>query len=105
MKPILKISLFLYVALLLTPGALKSAHIFADHQHFFCDHSADSHFHQKNVECDLFSVHQHIFPGLDLFSYKLIVPEEFAFTPSYFNSIIYDRACTTISLRGPPTVS
>lgn len=105
MKPILKISLVFFIALLLTPGALKSAHIFAGHQHFFCDHSTESHIHQKNAECDLLSLHQQLFPGLDLFTFEFPVLEEYCYTPRYFQSFIFDRHYSNISVRGPPEVA
>lgn len=105
MKPIQKISLILYVALLLAPGVLRSAHIFADHQHEFCDHSADEHLHQENTECDLFNFQQHIFPGLELLNFEIVLPEIHHSTSSYAGSFIIDQHCLNITLRGPPSFS
>lgn len=102
MRPILKISLFLYVALLLAPGALQSAHIFANHQHVFCDHSADSHIHQSGVDCELFNFQQHSFLDLQLTSLSFPDPEEFFFTPVQETSLLPNRHILNLSLRGPP---
>lgn len=105
MKPIFKISLFLYAALLLAPGALKSAHIFADHQHFFCDHSSDSHIHQKSTDCDLFSFQQHSFLAFELFSPEAIEPERYFFISSHVYSFVFKYHYSNYLLRGPPTAS
>lgn len=105
MKPILKISLFIYVALLLAPGVLRSAHIFADHQHVFCDHSSEEHIHQTNTDCDVFHLQQHSFPGLELFIYEFIVPQVHNSTSGYASGFIIDQHCSNISLRGPPRLS
>ena len=97
-----KIGFVFLTALLLMPGALVSAHIFADHQHVYCDHHSEEHLHQKVVDCDIFNLQQHGFLGVDLLQFEPFVPEE-QFSPvnSEYHFLIGHFSAST-SLRGPP---
>jgi len=105
MRAIQKIGLLLFVALLLMPGALRSAHIFADHQHIYCDHHSQEHLHQKIVDCDIFNLQQHGFLAVDLLNFEAFVLEE-KFNPvsSEYHFLIGHYSAST-SLRGPPMES
>lgn len=105
MNPISKLGLLFYAALLLAPGALKSAHIFAEHQHVFCDHSSEDHIHQDSLECNLFSFQQHSFPTLDSKPLEFFTPEAESEVYSFNYIFLFDQPCDSIYLRGPPTVS
>ena len=56
-----KMLLVLFTGLILFPSAVDLAHVFAGHQHYTCNHYAESHFHQKTVDCDIFHFQQSSF--------------------------------------------
>lgn len=53
-----KTFLVLFTGLIIFPSAIDLAHVFAGHQHYTCSHYAESHFHQKSVDCELFHFQQ-----------------------------------------------
>ena len=102
MRPIHKIGLLFFAALLLMPGALWSAHIFADHQHVYCDHASDEHIHQKTLDCDIFNLQQHSFLAVDPVHFEPFVPEwEFNPASPAYHFLIGHFSGSTF-LRGPP---
>ena len=103
-KEIAKYGLGLFVALLLLPGLLKTAHIFASHQHIFCDHYAENHIHQASVDCDIFHFQQSTFPSAELFALNLFVPEDCFSSPIAFYPERATRFSDKVSTRGPPSV-
>ena len=105
MRPIQKIGQLLFVALLLMPGALRSAHIFADHQHIYCDHASKEHLHQKIVDCDIFHLQQYGFLAVDLLPFEPFgLEEKFKPANSAYTFLIGHYSAST-SLRGPPMES
>lgn len=69
MKAIYKAISFLLVALLLFPASVEFAHIFSGHEHHYCNHYSDAHFHQKSQDCSLFQFHQNSFSSPDFISF------------------------------------
>lgn len=90
-------------SLLLFPSAVKLAHVFANHQHTYCNHYSESHFHQKNLDCQLSSFHQAPFSFPGFINYKVYEPEiqNSGFDHIYFFLSEYQKL--PFSLRGPPT--
>lgn len=102
MKAIKHFALILFASLLLFPSAVKLAHFFANHQHIYCDHYTDSHFHQKALDCDLFQFQQTPLLSLDLFSFEPFREEitNTGFLPIYCFLSEYQKL--PFALRGPP---
>ena len=97
-----KIFLVVFAGLILFPPAVEFAHVFSGHKHDFCNHYAESHFHEKNMECKLFDFQKNPLSYLPLFSWKPLEPEvplkvairEYFYLSSYQN--------LHFSLRAPP---
>lgn len=84
------------------PSTVELAHIFSGHQHNFCNHYSDSHFHQDNLDCDLFSFHKTSYPSVDLFSYSLFLPDIVVQKNSRVYSFLSTHQHLSFALRGPP---
>lgn len=61
MKVWQKILVMLCTGLILFPSAVDLAHVFSGHKHDFCNHYAESHVHQKTIDCELFHFQKQIF--------------------------------------------
>lgn len=53
-----KIFLIGFAGLIIFPSVIDLAHVFSGHKHDYCNHYAQSHFHEKTVECELFHFQQ-----------------------------------------------
>ncbi|WP_037324493.1 hypothetical protein [Salinimicrobium terrae] len=97
-----KISLVLFTGLILFPSAVDLAHVFAGHQHYSCNHYAESHFHQKTVDCDIFHLQQNpfSFPPLDSWSLHEPEVENTSIGKEYNFLSAYQKL--HFSLRAPP---
>ena len=93
------------VSLLLFPSAVKLAHFFSSHEHTYCNHYTESHFHEKNLDCDLFKFHQAPFSSLALPSYELYEPEAQNSKPVSAYHFLSDYQKLPFSLRGPPSAN
>lgn len=103
MKAIKHIALILFASLLLFPSAVKLAHSFTNHQHVYCDHFSDSHFHEKALDCDLFQFQQTPLVSLNLFSfepYQEEIKNSGSVSAYHFLS---DYQKLPFTLRGPPS--
>lgn len=100
-----KMFLVLFSGLIVFPSAVDLAHIFSGHQHYTCNHYAESHFHQKTVECDLFHFQQTPFSFPPLYSGSVIEPE----VEKLLSEKKYDYLNTFqklhFSLRAPPALA
>lgn len=105
MRPIQKIGLWFFAALLLVPGILRSAHIFADHQHFYCDHSSEQHLHKEVVDCDIFLLQQPGFVGEELFQFRVLEFQTFLEPVASAYHFLIAHYSGSTSLRGPPMVA
>lgn len=70
-----KMLLVLFTGLILFPSAVDLAHVFSGHQHYTCNHYAESHFHQKTVDCEILHLQQNPFSFPPLQSWSLFEPE------------------------------
>ncbi|MCY2687093.1 hypothetical protein [Salinimicrobium sp. TH3] len=63
-----KITLVLFTGLILFPSAVDFAHVFAGHQHYYCNHYAEAHFHEKSVDCEIIHLQHNSFsiPAINL---------------------------------------
>ena len=105
MKALSRIFAIFLVLLLNFPVSVEFAHIFAGHEHHYCNHYADSHFHQNNQECSLFHFHHNAFSSPEFLSFEPVSPllhQEENETTYYFLST---RFSFHFLLRGPPANS
>lgn len=103
MKALKDVLLFFFAALLLFPSSVKLAHFFANHQHIYCDHYTDSHFHQKNADCDLFQFQQVPVVSLDFLSFEPYSEEIKSGKPVSPYNFLSDYQKLCFELRGPPS--
>ncbi|MFD2518655.1 hypothetical protein [Salinimicrobium flavum] len=105
MKAIYKTGLILFIGLLMFPSALDLAHVFSGHKHTICNHYAESHFHQENVDCDLFHFQKTPLPYSELFTYSLLIPEVRAEKSEAI--YVFPGSCKKLpyTLRGPPVLA
>lgn len=100
---ILKNIFFIFTALvLLFPPVISFIHIFEGHDHSPCIHYADSHYHKKNINCELYKFHSNPALELDIASYELFVPQYHEQTYSELYSFLNDLKPLQTSLRAPP---
>lgn len=98
-----KVIVVLCVGLIIFPPAVDLAHVFSDHKHDFCNHYAESHFHQESTDCELLHFQKQAFPFSPLssddfaatFESKLPPKKEYLFLSTYQK--------LHFSLRAPPT--
>lgn len=102
MKALQKLFSVFLVFLLVFPASVEFAHIFAGHEHHFCNHNSDSHFHQNNQECSLFHFQHNSYSSPEFVSFQpLAVTYE-----ERKDELHYQFLSTEVSLhffrRGPP---
>lgn len=103
MKWYLKTLLFASVALLLFPATIQTAHIFSGHEHTYCNHYSDSHFHSKTLDCDISHFNQHSFLEAEIANFEIYSPLEEASITNSFYCFLSDFRLDVRSLRGPPS--
>lgn len=105
MKAFKYIAVFLFIGLLSVPSAIEFAHIFMGHQHEVCTDYSDTHFHGKNIDCELFSFQKVTFTYPQFLSYTLFTPEirvlESQENYLFLNTILIHA----FKQRGPPEVA
>lgn len=84
------------------PSAVELAHVFSGHEHNFCNHYSESHFHQDNIDCKLFSFNKTSYPSVELFSYSVFLPEIAVEKNSREYNFLSTPEPLPIGLRGPP---
>lgn|SRR5690606_28502043 len=100
-----KIFLTFFAGLIFFPSAIDLAHVFSGHKHDYCNHYAQSHFHQKTLDCELFDFQQNPFSFPPLLSWTLVedkttlapAGEQYQFL-STFQKLHF-------SLRAPPALA
>lgn len=102
MKEIQKYGLIFLSALLIFPAIINLAHVFSGHDHHYCNHYSDSHFHKENIDCELFKFQQSPVAHFEIFSFTIFNPEikTSGFTSLYWFLSEYQKL--SFSLRGPP---
>ena len=97
-------TLFLVWTLLL-PSAVKSMHIFENHQHEVCYGESDAHFHTLDIDCEFYNFKINV---------PYTLPEKgivLSFYPDIKNAIISEYSFLSgyqtlhFSLRGPPVIN
>ena len=101
-KIINKLVLVVFTGLILFPSALDVAHLFSGHQHIYCDEYADAHFHQNDLDCELFDFQKSPFPTLSLFSHTFFNPEISSALKTREYLFLDQHDELSFSLRGPP---
>ena len=97
-----KITLILFSGLILFPSGVDLAHVFAGHQHYTCNHYAESHFHQETVDCDIFHFQQNPFSYTQFLSWSPYEAriENLPLEKEYFYLSTFQKL--HFSLRAPP---
>lgn len=75
MKMWQKTLFIVFAGLIIFPSAIDLAHVFSGHKHEFCNHYAESHFHEKNIDCELFDFQKNSFSFPPLFTWTPQEPE------------------------------
>lgn len=103
MKLVIRYGLILLSALLVFPSVVKVAHIFADHEHYSCDHYSDSHFHKEIPDCDIFTFQQSPTSSFSLGTYELVAPDAGEILPQNSYCFLNEHQELSFALRGPPS--
>lgn len=94
--------ILLLTGILSFPSAVELAHVFTGHEHNYCNHYTESHFHQDNLDCELFSFHKTSYPAVELFSYSLLHPEIIVEKDSRNYHFLSTHKPLSFGQRGPP---
>lgn len=105
MKAFIKFGIGLLIGLLIFPSSVEFAHIFVSHQHEVCNNYSDSHFHEKNVDCELFSFQKVSFSYPGLSSYTLHSPEEISSKTETTYLFLNTNTIHAFKQRGPPELT
>lgn len=93
----------LLVSAILIPSALKFSHFFLEHSHVECNEHVKTHFHQTDIDCQLYKFHHH-----QQINYvpEVVTFEVISFPPEQnYNHYIFLNSYRKLdcSLRAPPT--
>lgn len=102
MKPISKYMFSFLAVLLVFPSAVKLAHVFADHEHYYCEQYSDSHFHQSPFDCDLNEFQQVSLNSVEFQDYTIFQPPIERSQPSTTYDFLSEYQKLSFNLRGPP---
>ena len=94
--------ILLLTGILTFPSAVEFAHIFSGHQHNYCNHYSESHFHQDNLDCELHSFHKTPYPSVDIFSYSFFLPAVVVQIPNREYHFLSTHQPLPYGQRGPP---
>lgn len=103
-KAVSQYAVILLALLLVFPSTVKLAHLFAEHEHVYCNHYADSHFHQEVVDCDLFKFQQTPLALFGINNCEAFSPERQNSKPVSFYQFLSDYQKLPFELRGPPSL-
>jgi len=89
---------------LLTPSAVKLAHVFENHEHSVCDTPLSSHFHELDWDCEFYKFKLNNQFKVSKFAVEFIEPKiNTVMIISYYEIInVYQKS--KIYLRGPPAL-
>ncbi len=100
---ILKTIFLLFTALiLLFPPVASFIHIFEGHEHKPCVHYADSHYHKKNINCELYKFHSNPALEIDFICFEPLLSQVQNKVQIEFYSFLNDLKPLQTSLRAPP---
>ena len=103
MKPVFKILVVIFAGLVLFPSAVDFAHVFLGHQHSYCNHYSDSHFHQKDLDCDIFKLQQSSYPAVEFATFDPFPPEIKVEKDHIIYYFLSKGTRINLSLRAPPS--
>lgn len=105
MRSLQKYGLIFLAFLLIFPVTVKSAHVFLEHEHIYCEHYSDSHFHKKNLDCELFKFQQLPFPSFETSNFQINIPETGKLQPISSYAFLNEHQQLAFALRGPPILA
>lgn len=97
-----KTGILLFVGLLSFPSALDFLHVLSEHQHESCNHYSEAHFHEKNLDCNIFEFQQRAFSSPEIITYTLFVPKADTSVQTEVYQFLSTYQQLPFSLRGPP---
>lgn len=104
-KTTLRLSGTILALVLLFPSAFKLSHIFLDHHHELCFDQSSTHFHVKDIKCDIYKFKLNNLIAFEPFNFEIIKtehqPKKILF--NYF--FLSEHQSLHFSLRGPPSLS
>jgi hypothetical protein len=104
MQVFYKYSVILLIGLLSFPSVVELTHVFAGHEHNFCEHYSDSHFHQKNEVCSLFHFQKNTFSEVEFLSFTPFVTRLVKEKDTNNYRFLSTTREVDLLLRGPPAV-
>ena len=105
MEALHKIGILLFVGLLSFPSTVDFLHVVSGHQHDYCNHYSESHFHENNLDCDIFEFQQRAFSSPEIHSYTFFVPKVNTSVQTEAYQFLSTYQQLPFSLRGPPLVA
>ena len=102
-KAVTQYAIILLASLLVFPSTVRFAHLFSEHEHVYCDHYAESHFHQEILDCDLFKFQQTPLALFRIINYEAFSSEKHNSKPVFFYQFLSDYQKLPFELRGPPS--
>ena len=102
MNSVKNILLIFASVLILMPATISFSHIFLGHGHELCDRYSESHYHKKNLDCDLHKFNQHpvfYLTNTDFSIFEVAIEE-----PQIYNyyASLNDFQALPFGLRAPP---
>ncbi len=98
------IFLFTTALVILMPTAVSFAHSFSNHTHEICIDYTDEHFHQDNLECELYKCPKNHLLALRFINFDTL-PEVLVgqYLPNYYG-FLSEYQQLSFELRGPPAL-
>lgn len=100
-----KIFLVFCTGLIFFPSAVDLAHVFSGHKHDYCNHYAESHFHQDTIDCELCDFQKQAFSFPPLYSEGFVNVEITVHPPKKEYLYLSTFQKLHFSLRAPPVVA
>ncbi|MBT8273501.1 MAG: hypothetical protein KJO77_06825 [Bacteroidia bacterium] len=89
---------------LLTPSAVKLAHLFENHEHVVCDNPSTSHFHELDWDCEFYKFKHNNQVKISLNNFDLFANKSNAEMLDSNYEFISQFQQTQTCLRGPPSL-
>lgn len=97
------IAVLLLIAVVL-PTAVKFAHIFEDHKHEVCTNLTDTHYHEVEIDCEIYKFKLSTVFSFETYASELIVIDNnHSITGSQYQ-FVSEFQRLPFSLRGPPSL-
>lgn len=96
------ISGLLLIALLF-PFALELDHLFQNHEHFVCNSKNNKHFHENELDCELYNYKNNTLKYVSTVDYNKPQKKVLANNAQTISSFLFQENFSSFYLRGPPS--